>query len=554
MSAEEPKVAQPAQEQAQKAEAAKKERKPKEKKAPKEKKEAKPKAPKAQKEGEKTDLRKRLDKDKDFSEWYSEIVVRSQLIEYYDISGCYILRPAAYGLWENIQQFIDKRIKRMGVENTYFPCFVSQAALKKEEDELNGFTPEVAWVTKSGSSDLQEPIALRPTSETVMYPAFKNWITGHRDLPLKVNQWCNVVRWEFSHPYPFIRTREFLWQEGHTAYDNQPDCEKECRQILELYASVYEDLLAVPVIRGKKSKGETFPGAYYSLTVECIIPTNGRSVQAATSHHLGQTFSKLFNIQYEDDSKKKQFVFQNSWGLSTRSIGVTVMTHGDNKGIILPPRAAGKQVVIVPLHHKGSNNDEIDAKANELCELLLDNDIRAFADCNDMHNPGWKFTEYELRGIPLRIELGPRDFAGKKVVIVRRDNGAKEECLWENLVATIKKTIDVMHNDMYQKALKTRDEHLANISTWEEFLNQLDKRNACIAPWCEDPACEKTIKEKSAADSLKRASDLGDSANILTGAAKVLCIPVNQEPLKEGAVCFQCGKKATCYGCFGRSY
>lgn len=515
----------------------------------------KEKAPKNNTQEGKVDTRKRLDKEGNFPEWYSQVVVQSGLIEYYDISGCYILRPAAYGIWENIQDFMNKRIKRMGVENTYFPCFVSQQALKKEEDALNGFTPEVAWVTKSGQSDLQEPIALRPTSETVIYPAFRNWIKGHRDLPLKVNQWCNVIRWEFSHPYPFIRTREFLWQEGHTAFATKAEAETECRQILEMYASTYEDLLAVPVIRGKKSKGETFPGADYSLTVECIIPTNGRSVQAATSHHLGQTFSKLLDIQFEDDDKKKQYIYQNSWGFSTRSIGVTIMTHGDNKGIVVPPRAANKQVVIIPIHRKNVDNDAIDAKVNELVSLLLDNDIRAFADVSDMHNPGWKYSEYEMRGIPLRIELGMRDYEQKKVVIVRRDNGAKSESSWEDLVANVKKTMDEMHNDMYAKALKARDEHVVKISTWSEFLDQLDKRNACLAPWCEDAECEKCIKNRSAADSIERAKtqDAKDQA-ILTGSAKVLCIPLAQDPLPEGAVCFQCGKKATTYGCFGRSY
>ncbi|KAL7721829.1 Proline--tRNA ligase [Entamoeba marina] len=496
-----------------------------------------------------------LDKEGNFSEWYSQIIIQSGLIEKYDISGCYILRPNAFGIWENIQHFIDSRIKRMGVENTSFPCFVSQEKLKKEEDELHGFSAEVAWVTKSGKTDLQEPIALRPTSETVMYPAFKNWINGHRDLPLKVNQWCNVVRWEFSDPTPFIRTREFLWQEGHTAYANEEDCQQECKEIMELYAKVYEDLLAVPVIRGKKSPGETFPGAVYSLTVEAIIPTNGKSVQSATSHHLGQTFSKIFEIDYENENNEKKLVYQNSWGLSTRSIGVMIMTHGDNKGLVVPPRAASKQVVIITLHHKGSNNEELDSKAKELCDNLLDNDIRCFTDLNEVHKPGWKFSEYELRGIPLRIELGPRDYAGQKVVIVRRDNGAKAESSWDDLVVNVKRIMDEMHNDMYAKALKQRDEHLVKVSTWKEFMDQLDQKCSVVTPWCLDGECEKVIKSRSSADSLERASLLGDDQSVgLTGSAKVLCIPVAQDTLSDDAVCFQCGKKAKAYACVGRSY
>ena len=528
---------------------------PKQEQKPKKERKPKNKQPKKTETGEKADYRKRLDKEGNFPEWYSQIVVQSGLIEYYDISGCYILRPPAYGIWENIQNFMDTRIKKMGVENAYFPCFVSEQTLKKEEDSLHGFTAEVAWVTKSGQNDLQEPIALRPTSETIIYPAFKNWISGHRDLPLKINQWCNVVRWEFSHPYPFIRTREFLWQEGHTAFATQKEALEECRNILELYASVYEDLLAVPVIRGKKSRGETFPGAYHSLTVECIIPTNGRSVQAATSHHLGQTFSQMFNIDFEDIDHQKRLVWQNSWGLSTRSIGVTIMTHGDNKGIVIPPRAAQKQVVIITLHRKNAPNDLLDSKAYELVDILNNNGVRAFADTNDTHNPGWKYSEYELRGIPLRMELGSRDYENKKVVIVRRDNGKKYECQWDEIVEFTKKVMDEMHNEMYQKALEARDAHLSKVNTWNEFLDELDKRNVSMVPWCECEECEKCIKTRSAADSLERAKSQDEKEQlILTGSAKALCIPLDQPQLPEGAVCFQCGKPATCFAVFGRSY
>lgn len=542
MSTEQPKDIKPKQQQQQQ-------------KGKQQKKEKKPNPPKKNEQGEKVDTRKRLDKEQNFPEWYSQIVVQSGLIEYYDISGCYILRPPAYGIWENIQHFIDVRIKKMGVENAYFPMFVSEQTLKKEEDSLHGFTPEVAWVTKSGKDDLQEPIAIRPTSETIIYPAFKNWISGHRDLPMKVNQWCNVVRWEFSHPYPFIRTREFLWQEGHTAFATEAEAQKECRDIMELYASVYEDLLAVPVIRGKKSKGETFPGAYYSLTVECIIPTNGRSVQAATSHHLGQTFSKMFNIDFEDENHTKQVVWQNSWGLSTRSIGVTIMTHGDNKGIVIPPRVAQKQVVIITLHRKNAPNDEMDKKAYEMVDMLNENGVRAFADTNDTHNPGWKYSEYELRGVPLRIELGPRDYENQKVIIVRRDNGKKYESSWNDLLSNVKNIMDEMHNEMYQKALEARDKHVSKVSTWNEFLDELDKRNVCIVPWCQCEECEECIKKRSAADSLARAENKNEEEQlILTGSAKALCIPLQQDTLPEGAVCFQCGKPATTFAVFGRSY
>lgn len=503
-----------------------------------------------------------LNKEGNFPEWYSQLVVRSGLIEYYDISGCYILKPAAYAIWENIQQYMDKRIKEMGVNNVYFPCFVSKATLQKEEDQLHGFTPEVAWVTKSGQSDLQEPIAIRPTSETIIYPAFKNWISSHRDMPLKVNQWCNVVRWEFSHPYPFIRTREFLWQEGHTAFSNQKEAEEECRNILELYANTYKEMLAIPVIRGKKSKGETFPGAYYSLTVEALIPTNGRSVQAGTSHHLGQTFSKMFDISFEDDDHKKKLAWQNSWGLSTRSIGVCIMLHGDNKGLKLPPKVALKQIMIIPIHRKGVDVKTLDDKAFEIRDLLKKEGFRAFVDNSDVHNPGWKYNQYEMEGVPLRIELGPKDYQNKTVMVCRRDTGKKELINWDVLVEKVKELLEDIHNNMYEEAKKAQEKKMRRANTWEEFLDALDSRSIALCPWCEDIECEKCIKTRSAADSIKRAAAAGENTTdaddetqpILTGSAKALCIPIEQPELAAETVCFQCGKKATTYAWFGRSY
>ncbi len=287
--------------------------------------------------------------DEDFGAWYSQVVVAGELIEYYDISGCYILRPWAYAMWEVIKDFFDAEIKKKRVENCYFPLFVSEARLEAEKDHIEDFAPEVAWVTRSGQSDLDVPIAVRPTSETVMYPVFAKWIKSHRDLPMKLNQWCNVVRWEFKHPTPFIRSREFLWQEGHTAFTNKAEADAEVREILELYRRVYEELLAVPVIPGVKSEKEKFAGGLYTTTVEAFVPATGRGIQGATSHCLGQNFAKMFHIEYENKSGGRSMVWQNSWGCTTRTIGVAIMVHGDDKGLVLPPRIAPTQVVVITI-------------------------------------------------------------------------------------------------------------------------------------------------------------------------------------------------------------
>jgi len=318
-------------------------------KAPKEKKAA---APKDQKEKEKkkeTGLGLSAKREDDFGAWYSQVVVEGDLIDYYDISGCYILKPWAYAQWEVLQRFFDQEIKDIGVENCYFPMFVSASRLEAEKDHIEDFAPEVAWVTKSGETDLECPIAVRPTSETVMYPHYAQWIRSHRDLPLRLNQWCNVVRWEFKHPTPFIRSREFLWQEGHTAFSTKEECDVEVRQILDLYRRVYEEYLAVPVVPGTKSEKEKFAGGLYTTTVEAYIPGSGRGVQGATSHCLGQNFAKMFHIEYEDQAGGRSMVWQNSWGFTTRTLGVCYMVHGDNDGLVLPPKVAPVQAIVITI-------------------------------------------------------------------------------------------------------------------------------------------------------------------------------------------------------------
>ncbi|CAC5405711.1 EPRS [Mytilus coruscus] len=494
-------------------------------------------------------------KEENLSDWYSQVIQKAELIEYYDVSGCYILRPWSYSIWECIKEFFDTGIKKLGVENTYFPMFVSHAALEREKAHIEDFAPEVAWVTRSGKSELAEPIAIRPTSETVMYPSYAKWIKSHRDLPLKLNQWCNVVRWEFKHPQPFLRTREFLWQEGHTAWSNKKDAEEEVYTILELYARVYEELLAIPVVRGKKTEKEKFAGGDYTTTVEGYISASGRAIQGATSHHLGQNFSKMFEIVFEDpETQEKQYVYQNSWGLTTRTIGVMCMVHGDNTGLVLPPRVACVQVIIVPCGITANLSFE-DTKAlmdkcTEFKDLLSDGGIKCRADLRDNYSPGWKFNHWELKGVPIRLELGPRDIKNNQFVAVRRDTGEKVTMKNDNAVSQLKTLLDKIQENLYSKAKSDLDEHLTIAHDWTNFCDMLDKKKIIQAPFCGRIDCEDKIKKDSARDVV-----VEEGAPAM--GAKGLCIPFKQpQKLPSGAKCIHpdCKDKPQFYTLFGRSY
>eukprot|EP01132_Coremiostelium_polycephalum_P005108 gene5108-6358_t len=497
-------------------------------------------------------------KTEDFSEWYTNVITRSDMIDYYDISGCYILRPWAYSIWEQIQAFFDAEIKKLGVQNAYFPLLVSEKALTTEKDHIEGFAPEVAWVTKSGDSQLADPVAIRPTSETIMYPAYAKWIRSHRDLPLKLNQWVNVVRWEFKRPVPFLRSREFLWQEGHTAFSTHEEAREEVFTILDLYRRVYEELLAVPMIKGIKSEKEKFAGGLYTTTIEGFIPTNGRGIQAATSHCLGQNFSKMFNIEFENDKGGKDLAWQNSWGLTTRTIGVMIMVHGDDKGLVLPPRISPIQVVIIPLYFKDGDSAAVDKCAKDVLDQLKAAGVRAHLDDRTTYNPGHKYNHWELKGVPIRVEVGPKDVAANRVVCCRRDTAVKSNVELSNLVASTKELLDDIQSNLLNSAVKERNEHIVNIKEWSEFVDTLDKRNLVLAPWCEQVACEDQIKKKSSEESKNKADE--EKGFCLTGAAKSLCIPLEGQPhitiptMAEDTKCFCCGAKATKYTLFGRSY
>ncbi|EOA96806.1 Bifunctional aminoacyl-tRNA synthetase, partial [Anas platyrhynchos] len=493
-------------------------------------------------------------KEENLADWFSQVITKSEMIEYYDVSGCYVLRPWAYAIWESIKNFFDAEIKKLGVENCYFPMFVSQAALEKEKTHIADFAPEVAWVTRSGKTDLAEPIAVRPTSETVMYPAYAKWVQSHRDLPIKLNQWCNVVRWEFKHPQPFLRTREFLWQEGHTAFATYEEAAEEVMQILDLYAQVYEDLLAIPVVKGKKTEKEKFAGGDYTTTVEAFISASGRAIQGATSHHLGQNFSKMFEIVFEDPKKpgEKQFAYQNSWGITTRTIGVMTMIHGDNMGLVLPPRVACVQVVIIPCGITNSlSEDDKEAllkKCNEYRKRLLGVNIRVRADLRDNYSPGWKFNHWELKGVPVRVEVGPRDMKSQQFVAVRRDTGQKLTLSEHEAEDKLKQILEEIHANLYNRASEDLKSHMVVANNMEDFQKELDSGKIVQIPFCGEIECEDWIKKTTARD-----QDLEPGAPSM--GAKSLCIPF--QPLRElqsGAKCV-CGKNpAKFYTLFGRSY
>ncbi|XP_023188049.1 bifunctional glutamate/proline--tRNA ligase isoform X3 [Xiphophorus maculatus] len=493
-------------------------------------------------------------KEENLADWYSQVITKAEMIEYYDVSGCYVLRPWAYSIWEAIKDFFDREIKKLGVENCYFPMFVSQAALEKEKSHIADFAPEVAWVTRSGKTELAEPIAVRPTSETVMYPAYAKWVQSHRDLPIKLNQWCNVVRWEFKHPQPFLRTREFLWQEGHTAFATKEEAAEEVLQILDLYARVYEELMAIPVVKGRKTEKEKFAGGDYTTTVEAFISASHRAIQGATSHHLGQNFSKMFEIAFEDPKKpgEKQLAFQNSWGITTRTIGVLTMVHGDNMGLILPPRVACLQVVIIPCGITASMSEQdkeaLLAQCSKYLSRLLDAGVRVKSDTRDNYSPGWKFNHWELKGVPIRLEVGPKDMQQKQCVAVRRDTGAKVTLPEAEVEKRLLGMLEDIQNNLFKKASDDLKSHMVAVDTMEAFQKELDQGKIVQIPFCGGIECEDWIKKTTAKD-----QDLEPGAPSM--GAKSLCIPFSPiKTLQPGQMCVSGKEPAQFYTLFGRSY
>ncbi|CAH1364621.1 unnamed protein product [Tenebrio molitor] len=496
-------------------------------------------------------------KEENLSDWYSQVITKGEMIEYYDVSGCYIYRPWSFAIWKVIKEWFSAEIDKLGVEDCYFPIFVSRSVLEKEKTHIADFAPEVAWVTKSGDSDMAEPIAVRPTSETVMYPAYAKWIQSYRDLPLKLNQWNNVVRWEFKHPQPFLRTREFLWQEGHTAYATKEEADQEVKTILDLYARIYTDILAIPVVKGRKTEKEKFAGGDYTLTVEAFVSASGRAIQGGTSHHLGQNFSKMFDIIFEDpETQEKKYVYQNSWGITTRTIGVMIMIHADNKGLVLPPRAACVQVVIVPcgitvgLSEEARNN--LQASCDALENALKGAGIKVKGDYRNNYSPGWKFNHWELKGVPVRVELGPKDIEKQQIVAVRRDTGEKVTLPRDAAAQKLSNLLDEIQNNLLQIATNDLKSHTVLLKDWSQFATNLDKKNMILVPFCGDSSCEDKIKAESARDDGEAAEPGAPSMG-----AKSLCIPLDQPaPIGSGDKCIHpdCKRKPLFYTLFGRSY
>lgn len=466
-----------------------------------------------------------------FSEWYTQMLTKGKFIEYYDISGCYVLLPNSFSIWEHIQSSLDKEFKKIGIKNAYFPLFISEANLEKETNHLEGFAPEVAWVTKGGNSNLAEKIAIRPTSECAIYPIVSRLIKSHNDLPLKMNQWCNVVRWEFKDCTPFLRSKEFLWQEIHICHDTFMNAQNEALKILDLYKDTYNKLLACPVIKGKKTEGEKFAGADSTYTIETFIPVSGKGIQAATSHNLGQNFSKMFDITFQDTDTTQKYVYQISCGFTTRSIGIMLMLHGDDKGAIIPPFVADIQIVIVPIVNKHRSNDILQ-KCDEVYKELSNN-FRVKID-NSNHSPGWKYNYWETLGVPLRIEIGPKDVDKNMITVCKRNTHQKYIIENKQLCQNIGKYLEEIQKELYTKAYNEMIAHIKTPSDKEEFDLELKNKNLCLIKWCESEICETYIKEKT--------------------KAKPLCIPLDLDREVSGNKCCICGSDAERTILFGKSY
>ena len=464
--------------------------------------------------------------DEDFAQWYTDVVRKAELCDYTSVKGCMVFKPAGYAIWELIQKNLDERFKATGVENVYLPMFIPESLLEKEKDHVEGFAPEVAWVTHGGLNELQERLCVRPTSETLFCDFYSKEIESYRDLPKVYNQWCSVVRWE-KETRPFLRSREFLWQEGHTAHATAEEAEARTIQMLNVYADFCEDVLAIPVIKGRKTDKEKFAGAEATYTIESLMH-DGKALQSGTSHNFGDGFARAFGVQYTDKDNKLQYVHQTSWGMTTRMIGAIIMVHGDDSGLVLPPKVAPTQIMIVPIMQK---KEGVLEKAEELRSVLASN-FRVKVDDSDK-SPGFKFAEQEVKGIPLRVEVGPKDIEAGQAVVVRRDTREKTIVPFDKLSETCEALLTQMHDDMYAKAKAHRDANTHVATNWDEFTDILEKKQGFIkAMWCGEEACETAIKDE-------------------TGAT-TRCIPFAQEKL--GDVCVHCGKPAKHMVYFGKAY
>ena len=471
-------------------------------------------------------------KSVDFSRWYVEIIQKAELADYAPVKGMMVIRPYGYAVWERIQRLVDDRIKKSGHSNAYFPLLIPESFLQKEAEHLEGFAPEVAWVTHGGKEELEERLAVRPTSEAIIGNMYAKWIKSWRDLPVLINQWANIVRWE-KVTRPFLRTTEFLWQEGHTAHESFEEAQDETLMILSLYKEFVENELAIPVISGKKSEREKFAGALETFAIEAMM-SDGKSLQMGTSHNLGQQFSKVFNIRFEDRNQKLQYVWQTSWGVSTRLIGALVMAHGDDSGLKFPPNIAPVQVVIVPIS-AGNWKENVLPLARNIEEKLGEEGLRVKLDEREEFTPGWKFSEWEMRGVPLRVEIGPKDIEKKQVVVVRRDTGKKENVTQASMNIKVPEILREIQKNMFEMALKFQQENTHEVKDYEEFKAIMESKKGFIkAFWCEDQVCEEKIKEET--------------------MATIRVILLDQDKKAARGKCVFCQKPTETVVYFGRAY
>ena len=464
----------------------------------------------------------------DFAKWYTDIVIKADLADYTDTKGCIVIKPYGYSIWEKIQEYANEKFKKEGIQNAYFPVLIPESLLNKEKEHVEGFAPEVAWVTIGGQEELEEKLCVRPTSETMFSTMYSKWLTSWRDLPIKLNQWCNVFRWE-KETRPFLRSREFLWQEGHTIHETSEEAQALTHRMLDIYGEIIEELLAIPVLKGKKTEKEKFAGAEYTLTVEMLMH-DGKALQAGTSHYFGQNFTKPFDIKFQNREGKEEYAYQTSWGISTRLIGGVIMAHGDNRGLKLPPKVAPIQVVIIPI---AAHKEGVTEKAQEIYNSLLQKDFRVKLDLRDNCSTGYKFNDWEMRGVPVRIEMGPRDIENGVYTLARRDTLEKQEIKIEELPEKLGLLLEEIQKNMFEDCKKRMEEKTSVATNMDEFAKNLTENQGFIkAMWCGEEACEDKIRE-------------------LTGA-KSRCIPFEEEHISDICVC--CGKKAKHMVIWGRQY
>ncbi len=474
-------------------------------------------------------------KEENFSEWYTEVIRKGEFMDQRTpVRGCDVYMPWGYAIWENIMHFADRLFKEHGVKNAYFPTLIPESLLTKEAEHFEGFTPEVAWVTEAGDSKLGERLALRPTSETIMYYMFSQWIRSYRDLPLRINQWANVFRWETKATRPFLRSREFLWQEGHTVHATLDEASEEVIEMIKIYRKVAEDLLALPTIVLRRTESDKFAGAYYTVAVETFVAEAGRIIQVGTVHNLGQNFSRAFGIKFLDRDGEEKYAWQTSWGFSTRFIGAVIAVHGDDKGAVLPPRVAPIQVIVIPIIFKKTGQKTVE-KARNIAENLRKAGIRCDVDDRDDYTAGWKFNHWELKGVPLRIEVGPRDVENGGVTVARRDTGEKMFVRDGELVETVKELLDAIQMNLYEKAKKKMEESIETAETVEGARQAISEKKMVRSFWCGDPRCEQRVKEV-----LEGAEIRGTKFLDLESA--------------EGHRCLICGKDATHVVYIAKSY